>query len=91
MDRQEYLEYCARRQLCGGRLGGTGAHACTRSGSIAPDGTDNHGYHEPEELRRLFSELIGKPVDETFGLFPPFYTECGKNIFLGRNVFINMG
>lgn len=51
----------------------------------------NGGYHEPEELRALFSRLIGKPVDESFGLFPPFYTDCGKNITIGKNVFINMG
>lgn len=51
----------------------------------------NTGYHEPETLRCLFSELIGKPVDETFTLFPPFYTDCGKNITVGKNVFINMG
>ena len=31
----------------------------------------NGGYHEPAELRALFSQLIGKPVDESFGLFPP--------------------
>ena len=49
----------------------------------------NQGYHEPEEIRELFSELIGKEVDESFGLFPPFYTDCGKNIHLGRQVFIN--
>ena len=51
----------------------------------------NSSYHEPEELRALFSQLIGKPVDEGFGLFPPFYTDCGKNITIGKNVFINMG
>ena len=51
----------------------------------------NGNYHEPAELRALFSQLIGKPVDETFGLFPPFYTDCGKNIHIGKNVFINMG
>ena len=51
----------------------------------------NGSYHEPEELRALFSKLIGRPVDETFGLFPPFYTDCGKNIHIGKNVFINMG
>ncbi len=49
----------------------------------------NSGYHEPEEIRKIFSRLIGKPVDDSFGLFPPFYTECGKNIFLGKKVFIN--
>ena len=51
----------------------------------------NGSYHEPQELRALFSQLTGQPVDETFGLFPPFYTECGKNIHIGKHVFINMG
>ena len=51
----------------------------------------NTVYHEPGELRELFSKLIGKPVDEQFGLFPPFYTDFGKNITLGKNVFINAG
>lgn len=49
----------------------------------------NHAYHNSEEIRRLFSEVIGKTVDESFALFPPFYTECGKNIYIGKNVFIN--
>lgn len=49
----------------------------------------NNAYHSPEEIRELFSKLIGKPVDEGFGLFPPFYTDCGKNITIGKNVFIN--
>lgn len=51
----------------------------------------NGSYHEPAQLRALFSQLIGQPVDESFGLFPPFYTDCGKNIHIGKNVFINMG
>ena len=51
----------------------------------------NGSYHEPAQLRALFSELTGRPVDESFGLFPPFYTDCGKNIHIGKNVFINMG
>ena len=49
----------------------------------------NTKYHEPEELAELFSLLIGKPVGEGFGLFPPFYTDFGKNITVGKNVFIN--
>lgn len=51
----------------------------------------NQGYHTPEEIRKLMSELTGKEVDETFGMFPPFYTDCGKNIHMGKNVFINSG
>ena len=51
----------------------------------------NNSYHEPEEIRTLLSTLMGKPVDETFNMFPPFYTDCGKNITIGKNVFINSG
>lgn len=51
----------------------------------------NGHYHTPEEIRELFSLLIGKPVEETFAMFPPFYTDCGKNISVGKNVFINSG
>ena len=51
----------------------------------------NCGYHTPAQLRALFSRLTGKTVDESFALFPPFYTDCGKNITVGKNVFINMG
>ena len=49
----------------------------------------NTRYHEPEELKKLFEELIGKPVEGNFGLFPPFYTDFGKNITVGKDVFIN--
>ena len=49
----------------------------------------NGSYHTPEEIRALFSQLTGKPVDESFRMFPPFYTDCGKNTTIGKNVFIN--
>ena len=49
----------------------------------------NSGYHEPEEVQRLFAELIGQEADPTFCLFPPFYTDYGRNIRIGKNVFIN--
>ena len=49
----------------------------------------NNKYHTPEEIVDLFSKLTGKKVDKTFRLFPPFYTDCGKNITVGKNVFIN--
>lgn len=51
----------------------------------------NNSYHTPTEIRELFSKLIGKPVEESFAMFPPFYSDCGKNITVGRNVFINSG
>jgi acetyltransferase-like isoleucine patch superfamily enzyme len=46
-------------------------------------------YDDADEVRALFSDLIGKPVDERFVLIPPFYTSGGVDITLGRNVFIN--
>ena len=51
----------------------------------------NNTYHDQKEIRDIFSKLIGKPVDDSFSMFPPFYTDCGKNISVGRNVFINAG
>jgi acetyltransferase-like isoleucine patch superfamily enzyme len=51
----------------------------------------NGAYRTPEEIRALFSKLIGKPLDDSFALFPPFYTDCGKNITIGKGVFINSG
>lgn len=51
----------------------------------------NTQYHTPEELREIIGRLIGKKVDDTFRLFPPFYTDFGKNITIGKDVFINSG
>ncbi len=46
-------------------------------------------FDDAEEIRALFSDLIGKQVDESFLLIPPFYTAGGKEIRVGRNVFVN--
>ena len=51
----------------------------------------NGEYHSANDVRYLFSKLIGKKVDESFNCFPPFYTDFGKNITIGKNVFINTG
>lgn len=51
----------------------------------------NNQYHTPEEIREIFSLVTGKSISETFVLFPPFYTDFGKNIHLGEHVFINSG
>src|SRR5699024_9599640 len=51
----------------------------------------NNQYHEPSKLRQLMSDLTGQQIDNCFTLFPPFYTDFGKNISIGKNVFINSG
>lgn len=33
----------------------------------------NGSYHTMEEIRALMSRLFGRPVDDTFRVFPPFY------------------
>ena len=40
-------------------------------------------------VRQTFAELIGKPVDDSFSLFPPFTADYGLNITVGARVFIN--
>src|SRR5688572_21484253 len=45
--------------------------------------------NDADEVRALFGELIGKKVDDSFSLSPPFYTTGGADISVGRNVFIN--
>lgn len=49
----------------------------------------NNAYHTPDEVRALLSRLFGKEVDSSFRVFPPFYTDFGKNITVGKDVFIN--
>ena len=91
MNLQEYLARLTRGESV---RGGSEMHAfMTEMSHEAMKITAelNGSYHTAEEIRQLFSELIGKPVDASFGMFPPFYTDCGKNITVGKNVFINTG
>jgi acetyltransferase-like isoleucine patch superfamily enzyme len=51
----------------------------------------NTGYRSPEEVRVLLGKLTGKPIDDSVVVFPPIYSEFGKNLTFGKNVFINIG
>lgn len=51
----------------------------------------NCGYRTPDELRSLMAQLTGRPVPAGFALFPPFNSDCGRNIHFGRDVFVNSG
>ena len=91
MDLEAFLEHLnSRKPVQGGSEAHQFMHGVSQE-ALRITAEMNGGYHEPEELRVLFSRLIGQPVDESFGLFPPFYTDCGKNIHIGKHVFINMG
>ena len=51
----------------------------------------NNGVYTDEEIRNYMSGITGYEVDESFSLFVPFTADFGKNIKLGKNVFINSG
>jgi len=51
----------------------------------------NGKYHTPEELHELLEQLMDRKIPKSVGMFPPFYTGCGKNNTLGERVYINMG
>ena len=91
MELEEYRALTARR---GYIAAGSQAHLImTEAAREAQRVTAelNTGYHTAGQLRALFSRLTGEEADESFSLFPPFYTDFGKNIHIGKNVFINSG
>lgn len=91
MDLQAFLDHMNSGKTI---KGGSEAHLCMCALSqeaLQRTAELNGAYHTPQEVRRIFSALTGRPVDVTFTLFPPFHTDCGKNIAVGKSVFINSG
>lgn len=91
MTDKEFLNFAAAGNTI---VAGSDIHAVMHSMSqraLRLTSLINNAYHSPDELRALMSELTAKPLDKGFGLFPPFYTDCGQNITIGSRTFINMG
>src|SRR3954452_7041990 len=91
MELQVFLDHVNRGALI---EGGSEAHEFMHAASqeaLRVVGDLNTGYRTPEEVRDLLARLTGRPVDESVAIFPPFYSEFGKNLTLGKNVFINIG
>ena len=91
MDNKQFLEFIKNAEVI---KAGSEAHLKMHELSARAQKITirlNYGFHEPEETVRLFSELTESKVDDSFRCFLPFYTECGINIKLGKNVFINSG
>lgn len=89
MELEEYLEYVKSEQVI---TANSPAHQLMHE--LSQDAIRltleiNNTYHTPEELAELFSRLTGRKTPVGFAMFPPFHTDCGKNIHLGKNVFIN--
>ncbi len=49
----------------------------------------NTAYRSQDEIRQMLSRLFGYEVPNSLRVFPPFYTDFGKNIQIGEHVFIN--
>lgn len=91
MDLSTFLEHVNRGALI---EGGSEAHAFMHGAAqeaLRIVAEINTGYRAPDEVRALLSQLTGRTVDDSVAVFPPFYSEFGKNLTLGRGVFINIG
>lgn len=91
MNLQQYLDY-----LNSGKTVIAGSEEHEYMHKVSQDAiklctTLNHTYHTAAEILALMSELTGKPLDASFAMFPPFTADCGKNITIGKRVFINSG
>lgn len=89
MELKEYLEHlnAGRKVEAGSELH---RYMCELSNQAMRITSElNKAYRTPDEIRSLFSKLTGQQIDQSFMLFPPFYTDCGRNIKVGKNVFIN--
>ncbi len=91
MNLQEFLDHVNRGAVIEGGseqhrfMHGAGQDALRITAEL------NSGYRTPREVRDLLSRLTGRSVDESVTVFPPFFSEFGKNLTLGKDVFINIG
>ncbi len=89
MDKEEFLKRLKEDDYI---VAGSSMHDFMHEASLSArkiTSLINNTYNDMSTIRKLFSELTDSKVDDTFNLFPPFYTDFGKNIKIGKNVFIN--
>ena len=91
MDLQKFLDHVAARKTIEADSGYMMFCGKTTQESMKILMEMNNRYHTPEELRELFANLTVQPVNRTLSLVPPFHTDFGKNIHVGKFVFINAG
>src|SRR3954454_21203621 len=91
MELQDFLDHVSRGAVI---EGGSEAHKFMHGAAqeaLRTVAELNSGYRTPDEVRALLARLTGKPVAESVVAFPPFYSEFGKNLTLGQDIFINLG
>lgn len=92
MEMKEFINFCKKGNSISGEdkeLHGLLTQCSYQAQKITME--LNTSYHSKEEIVEIFSELTGNKVDSSFMCFPPFYTDFGKNITVGKNVFFNTG
>src|SRR5690625_5022176 len=92
MNMEEFIAYCKEGNPIRGEdkeLHGMLTQCSFEAQSITME--LNSSYHSKEEIVEIFRTLTGSKVDDSFMCFPPFYTDFGKNITIGKNVFFNTG
>lgn len=92
MEMKEFIDFCKNGNSISGEdkeLHGLLTQCSYQAQKITME--LNTSYHSKEEIVEIFSELTGNKVDSSFMCFPPFYTDFGKNITVGKNVFFNTG
>ncbi|WP_043932609.1 sugar O-acetyltransferase [Bacillus sp. EB01] len=92
MNMEEFLDFCRKGNPISGEdkeLHGLLTQCSYEAQRITME--LNSSFHSKEEIVKIFSELTGTKVDSSFMCFPPFHTDFGKNITIGKNVFFNTG
>ena len=92
MELQAFLDHVDRGALIEGGSPSTIVHARSGAGGAADHGRDQHRLPDAGTgTRPAVASSPAREVDESVAVFPPFYSEFGKNLTLGKDVFINMG
>ncbi|WP_130860581.1 sugar O-acetyltransferase [Gracilibacillus phocaeensis] len=92
MDMQEFIDYCKAGNPISGE--DKELHSMLTQCSYEAQRITmelNTSYHSKAEIVEIFRRLTDSDVDDSFMCFPPFYTDFGKNIDIGKNVFFNTG
>ena len=51
----------------------------------------NNGTADQQKIRKQLSVITNQRIDSSVEVRLPFYTDFGRNIHLGKNIFINSG
>ena len=88
MDIEEFKDYVKRKEpLCSPEIGIFMDEMSDSARKITF--RLNSVYNDAQTVRALLSDLFGYRVPDSLRVFPPFYTDFGRNISIGENVFIN--